>query len=209
MILPWDEPVPGASAVPLVLTGGWAAEQIDPRGAGRLATWTGTAAADEPLVAVVVVEVGERVGWTRSRFGPAPAAIGLAVQLFEPAPRWRQTWGSWINVQTAQPSPDLGQQAVQLHVALTPVRAGIKADVVLPASVRTGVLTKWAVVRGRGTACQVGLLLLPKRDVKVARKHIWRPKVAVGPDEGPLARILRGPTWGWLAEEEARLGVRS
>lgn len=208
MILPWGEPLPGAATVPLELTGTWAAEEVDPRGSGRLATWVGTAAAGEPLVAVVVVEVGERVGWTRSRFGPSPAAIGLAVRLFEPAPRWRQTWGSWINVQVSREPPDFGQQAVQLQVGLTPVRAGVKAEVVLPPAASTGILTKWAVVRGRGTACQLGLLVLTKRDVKVARKHIWRPKAAVGPGEGPLAAILRGPTWGWMAEE-VRVSVPS
>jgi len=209
MILPWDEPVPGASKVPLALTGEWAAEEVDPHGAGRLVTWIGTATADEPLVAAVVVEVGERVGWTRSRFGPAPPKIGLAVRLFEPAPRWRQTWGAWVNVQVSQGPPDLGRQAVQMHVPLTPVRAGVKPDVVMPSSASTGVLTQWAVVKGRGIACRLGLLVLRKRDVRVARKHIWRPKPAVGLEDGPLAEILRGPTWGWMAEEEVGVGARS
>jgi hypothetical protein len=198
MSLPWNDPIPGTSALPVGLTGAWATAEHDPRGAGQINTWTGIASGEEPLVAAIVVEVGGRVGWTRSRFGPAPTTVGLSFRRFEPAPNWRQTWGSWFNGHVSRLPTDRGAQDASIHVTLPRANESYEAEIVLPSSTSTGVLAPWVVVRGDRAVCRFGIVLLLKRDVAVFRKRIWRPKSHV---LGPLAEVFRGQSAGWMEDE--------
>lgn len=180
MTFPWDEPLPSLTRLPVQIAGGWIDDGFRP---GAICTWRGSAAAEQALVAAMVVEHFGAIGWSRSRRAP-PDALDIALTVYAPD---RADWRPWVNLEAGGAS--LLWQA--------PWPGGLGLDLLLGGDLESGHVVSWATTTGREDTARFGLLLLARSDVRFGRKRIWRLRPGIEPMTEVLDLVLRGPRWGW------------
>lgn len=180
MTLVWNEPLPSLARLPVRIAGGWIGDGFQP---GAICTWRGSAAAETPLVAAIVVEHFGAIGWSRSRRVQSDA-LDIALTVYIPD---RADWRPWVNLEAGGAS--LLWQA--------PWPGGTGLDLLLGGEIETGQIVAWAATTGRDDVARFGLLLLARSDVRFKRKRIWRVRADLEPTSETLELVLRGPRWGW------------